>query len=153
MWVDPVSLLLNTTVIISIAAFLIWSIADFPYASPSRWNFLRQTTDWSCLHLPLLAVFLVFWSSSLSPCGCCFSKQRSILLGLLESNLQNVEWLDEKWLLCQEVLSPPKTLQLKKERVVCRGAQSWLCFLLFNRSVMSDSLWLYGLQHSRLPYP
>ena len=28
-----------------------------------------------------------------------------------------------------------------------------LCQLLFNRSVMSDSLWPHGLQHARLPCP
>ena len=82
---------------------------------------LLYSTAWASAPAPSAQL----WSSCLSSCSCHPSKQRGILVGLLESNLQNVEWLDEKRPLCQEALYPPKTPQLMNERLVCRGAQSW----------------------------
>lgn len=44
----------------------------------------------------------------------------------------SVEWLDEKWLLCQKTLSLPETLELINERLVFRGAESWNQAILFS---------------------
>ena len=79
-----------------------WSIADFPDFA-EQMELPGQLTDHACI----CPSWLPFQSSSLSPCGCHSSKEKSVLLGVLESNLQNIERLDEKWLLYQEVLSPP----------------------------------------------
>ena len=42
-----------------------------------------------------------------------------------------------------------------EDKIIQMKFKSWvhLLLLLFSHSVLSDSLWLYGLQHARLPCP